>query len=233
MQLQNQQQLFLKAKSENRQWATNIQRLRGRGGGNNLALIFCSRVYWPQNDKAFPEPIKRLQCCCCYHVTLTALKEADGRHEPEMCCLDHPHTNVPPCSVAFTVTHAGHDMRTQELQTETKSWYRRTASSIVLPFSGQRKLIWASLGAGLRICMTMHQQLQWVIHTVISCNQILHLLDAATFTWTQLWRFKTCMWAEETLTSMTEIKLGLRRLISDGNWETFPSDISLSLKDIE
>lgn len=44
------------------------------GGSSSLDFIFSSEVDWPQNDKdAFPQPIKRLQCCC-YHVTLTALR---------------------------------------------------------------------------------------------------------------------------------------------------------------
>lgn len=58
MQLQNQEQSFLKV---HRYTAYIIiifvfswvgEWVGGRGGGSNLAFIFCSRVYWPQNDKA-------------------------------------------------------------------------------------------------------------------------------------------------------------------------------------
>lgn len=86
----------------------------GWGGGSNLDLIFPSEVYWPQNDSgAFHKPIKRLWRRCS-SVTLTALKEADGRTQwraggglsARMLPCMYRHT----CggSDACTVTHAGH-----------------------------------------------------------------------------------------------------------------------------
>lgn len=90
MQPHNQQQLFLKVKSETRQQAHKYTHqimiifllgwlCGGWGGGSSLDFIFSRGVYWLQNDKdAFPKPIMALQRCC-YHVTLTALKEDDAR----------------------------------------------------------------------------------------------------------------------------------------------------------
>ena len=82
----NQQKLFLKAKTENTQIYTAHNHYLSLGwlcGGlrrwRSLDFIFSSWVYWPQNDKdTFPKPIKKLRCCC-YHVTLAALKDADAR----------------------------------------------------------------------------------------------------------------------------------------------------------